>query len=160
MSLKRFQAWDGHSMPSQARVARPGGLRHDFGHTHFWERAVSRRRFVGTAAGATGLVLSSGLWLPSLVHAQAGAAPKPIPGSDPELPAPLHFFLPGLGKEPSTITDFDGMIGIAEVMGTGKGTDSRTGTTTDLLFDVDVRFMKGIYVGTDGQRRNGTFGFI
>src|SRR5579871_2902102 len=50
------------------------------GHTHFWERAMlSRRQFMGTAAGATGAVLASGLWMPGMALAD-NAAPKPIPG--------------------------------------------------------------------------------
>lgn len=29
-----------------------------------------------------------------------------------------------------------------------------------LLFDVDNRFMKGVYIGVDGNKHTGTFGFI
>jgi hypothetical protein len=134
---------------------------HRLGHRHFLDRGMSRGGFIRMAAGATGLALSSGFWMPTLAHAQLGGAdPKPIPGSDPMLPIPLHLFLPGPGKEPSTITDFDGLVGITEVEGTGKGTDTRTGQTRDLLFTADMRFLKGNYVGVDGQQRSGTFAFI
>jgi len=133
------------------------------GHAHFWERAMmSRRQFIGTAFGATGAVLSSGLWMPGVALAH-GSAPKPIPGGiQPFGPGTevFHLFLPGHGNEPSTITDFHGSIGIAEVQGTGRGLDTRTGHQQPLLFDVDTRFMKGVYIGLDGERHRGTFAFI
>jgi len=136
---------------------------HYVGHTHFWERAMmSRRRFMATAAGATGVVLASGLWMPGLALAD-NAAPKPIPGG-------IQFFGPGTevfhvfpiahGFEPSSITDFHGFIAAAEVQGTGTATDTNTGTTSSLTFDVDNRFMQGIYIGVDGEKHRGTFGFI
>jgi hypothetical protein len=125
---------------------------------------LSRRQFLTTAAGATGVVLGSGLWMPGLALAhEQGAAPRPIPGGlQPFGPGTevFHIFLPGEGNEPSTITDFHGFIGVAAVDGTGTGTDTTTGATTPLLFDVDTRFMKGVYIGMDGEKHRGTFGFI
>ena len=136
------------------------------GHTHFWERAMlSRRQFIGTSVGAAGAVLSSGLWLPAVAHADGGdqVAPRPIPGGTPILgpgTEVFHVFGPVPGKEPSTIFDFKGFVGLAHVTGTGTGTDTATGTTTPLHFDVDNRFMQGVYVGVDGKKHHGTFGFI
>lgn len=129
---------------------------HYVGHTHFWERAMlSRRQFLGTAAGATGIVLGSGLWIPGQALAWGdGAAPRHIPGDTPFLgpgTEVFHVFVPGRGNEPSTIFDFDG---------TGTGTDTRTGATTRLTFDNDMRFMQGAYIGVDGKKHRGTFGFI
>ncbi len=125
------------------------------GHTHFWERAMSRRQFVATSAVATGAALTSGFWLPMLVDA-AGIDPNPIPvggiGGD------FRVFLPGPGNEPSTITDFDGSVGVADLSGTG--TAKGHGPTRTLPFDADVRFMKGRYVGKDGQQHSGTFCFV
>jgi hypothetical protein len=72
----------------------------------------------------------------------------------------FHVFLPGHGNEPSTITDFNGFIGIAEIQGTGTGTDTHTGATASLLFDTDTRFMQGVYVGVDGKKHRSTFGFV
>jgi hypothetical protein len=136
---------------------------HHIGHAHFWERAMmSRRRFIGTALGTTGVVLSSGFWMPATALA-SGSAPKPIPGGlQPFGPGTevFHVFLPGRGTEPSTIFDFDGSIGIAEIQGTGTGTNTATGHTTSLLFDVDMRFMKGAYIGADQEKHHGTFSFI
>jgi len=138
---------------------------HYVGHTHFWERAMlSRRQFLGTAAGATGMVLGSGLWMPGQALAwEDGAAPRHIPGGTQFLgpgTEVFHVFVPGRGNEPSSIFDFDGFVGIAMVDGTGTGTDTRTGATTRLTFDNDMRFMQGTYIGVDGKKRRGTFGFI
>jgi hypothetical protein len=49
---------------------------------------------------------------------------------------------------------------VATVGGTGTGTDLTTGKTSNLAFDVDMRFMQGTYVAMDGHRRHGTFGFV
>jgi hypothetical protein len=60
-----------------------------------------------------------------------------------------------VGGEPSSITDFIGSIGVARVNGTG--TD---GGGHALLWDVDMRFMQGVYQGADGDMHTGTFAFI
>ncbi len=134
------------------------------GHTHFWERALlSRRQFMTAAAGTTGVVLGSGLWMPGLALANGSAAPRPIPGGvQPFGPGTelFHVFLVGPGVEESTIADFHGFIGAAEIQGTGTGTDTDTGSASSLLFDVDMRFMKGVYIGMDGEKHFGTFSFI
>ena len=131
------------------------------------ERALSRRRFLQAVAGAAG-ALGTGFLLPSPALA-AGRDPKPIPGGfDNPTGGPfLHFNLPGpadapptIGNEPSTITDFDGFIGVAHVQGTGTGTNTETGDTSPLLFDADMRLMKGIYQAVDGRFREATFGLI
>ena len=136
---------------------------HYTGHTHFWERALmSRRQFMRTAAGATGVVLVSELWLPGVALAD-NLAPRPIPGGiQPFGPGTelFHVFPIAPGVELSTITDFHGSIGGAEVQGTGTATDISTGTTSSLLFDVDMRFMQGTYVAMDGEKHQGTFSFI
>ncbi len=132
------------------------------GHAHFWQHAMSRQRFVQTMATATGAALGAGLWLPSPAAAQ-GSGPRPIPGGIQPLgpgTETFHIILPDHGTEPSTITDFSGVVGLAHVMGAGTGTDTATGKTTPLLMDYDVRFMQGTYVGVDGARHNGSFAFI
>ena len=93
------------------------------------------------------------------------AGPLPIPGIfNPGLGGPdIHFQKPGpadntsgrFGGEPSTITDFNGFIGVAHVQGTG--TDN---SGNPLFWDTDLRFMHGVYRGTDGQIHSGTFAFI
>ena len=128
------------------------------GHAHFWQRALSRRQVIVAGAGgavATAAVLSSGLWAPRLAHASAPvpADPRPIPLTL----GPFHVQLLGPGQEPSSITDFNGFVGVADVQGTGTGTGPGAGT---LLFDTDMRFMSGEYVGVDGKHYHSTFGFV
>ena len=53
-----------------------------------------------------------------------------------------------------------GLVGVANVGGTGTGTDLTTGETTKLVFDADMRFMQGAFVDMSGHRRHGTFGFV
>lgn len=135
------------------------------GHSHFWERALSRRRFVRTAAGATALVVGNGLWFPLVAGAapEGDARPRPIPYllDIPGLPLPpLHVDFPWYGFEVSTITDFNGAVASAQIRGAGTGTDTQTQAQTRYTFDADMRFMDGVYVGMDGHTRRGTFGFI
>jgi len=135
--------------------------------------AVTRRRFLGTA-GATGvgLGLGSGLLTSAVAMADSdrsavavtdrgGSAvlPRPIPsGFVTPVGVFIHHHLPGCGIEASQITDFRGTIGLAQLTGTGTGTIN--GTSSKLNFEIDNRFMQGTYVGVDGQRHQGTFGFI
>jgi hypothetical protein len=137
------------------------------GHPHCWDRFLSRRQFVGTSAAA-GALLGSRLLMPKLVFAHEDMlAPRPIPGGLPLLqlsgiPDPTIFHVFGVepGQELSTITDFDGLVGAAEISGTGTGTNTRPGEATKLFFDTDMRFMKGEFIGLDGEEQDGTFGFI
>jgi hypothetical protein len=57
--------------------------------------------------------------------------------------------------EQSSITDFDGVFGSADV--TGWGTDQ---LGRELHFRCDMRMMQRTYVGVDAKRHQGTFGFI
>jgi hypothetical protein len=125
--------------------------------------AVSRRRFLGTtAATGVGLGLGSGVLTPTLAAAHSGGStvlPRPIPsGFVTPTGVFIHHHLPARGIEASQITDFKGTIGLAELSGTGTG--MLNGTSTTLNFQMDNRFMQGTYVGVDGQRHQGTFGFI
>lgn len=128
------------------------------GHDHFMARALSRRNFLKVSAGTTGALLASGA-LASIAHADDGASPPatvppvPIPGT--VFPgAPFHIRLPVLGDEPSAITDFKGIVGLAVIDGAGTAGDG-----TRLVFEADIRFMQGLYVGVDGNRHHGTFAF-
>jgi hypothetical protein len=138
------------------RPAPEGERRHQgyTGHAHFWERALSRRQIMRTAAVGSAVVLGSGFVAPGLAFAKKGpSAPRPIP--ETLFPgAPFHV-LPPDSEEPSTIYDFNGFIGATEIQGTGTG-----GGTSGLLFDVDMRFMSGVYVGTDGLVHRGAFSFV
>jgi hypothetical protein len=88
----------------------------------------------------------------------------------------FHFFFPGAadgsasaadpegvhpsGRDPSTIFNFDGVIGQAELNLTGTGTDTTTGKSAPYHFHTDMRFMAGKFVGTDRQVHRGAFAFI
>lgn len=121
----------------------------------------SRRQLLQRSAVALGSVVGFGLLDPSLGLASSTAPPRPIPGGLDQnfnlVPADpfVHVLPPGIGFEMSTITDFNGVIGASETRGTAQGSD---GTTYS--FDCDMRFMRGVYVGLDGRRHNGSFGFI
>jgi hypothetical protein len=150
---------------------------HPVGHYHFWDRALSRRQFLGTAL-ASGAALS----LPGLVPVVAEAASASSLPSGPTLPNPInggtqlppglkHFYFPtapnpaGATKvvadgsgDGSTIRDFKGSIGVSEFPPTGE-------VISDPFFSgkfwaADIRFMKGLYVGRDNARHRATFAFI
>ena len=127
---------------------------------HAHHPLVSRRRFIGGAATAIGTVLGASVLRPGAALAMgADARPKPIPGGTAVGGITFHFFPFGQGLEPASITDFNGFVGVADVQGTGTATNP-DGSTETLLYDTDVRFMKGVYVGKDGAVHKGTFGFI
>jgi hypothetical protein len=144
------------------------GERH-VGHAHFWERAMSRRRLVGGAAGVVGATVASS-WLPGLARAAppGPGLPAAIPGgTNLGLLGFHHFYFPVGGPpgaltiesgkgDPSTITDFNGFIGVGDFIG-GSGED-QSGRT--LFWKADHRFMDGEYVGVDGRHRQGAFSFI
>ncbi len=94
--------------------------------------------------------------------------PVPIPGGvldpTPFAGPDVHLHLPGpadsatpnkVGGDPSSIYDFNGFVGVAHLEGTG--TD---GSGNTLTWDVDLRFMKGVYQGVDGSIHQGTFAFV
>jgi hypothetical protein len=111
-------------------------------------------------------------------------APDPVPNiSAPPIPNPIiaactriHGFFPGNvegnpaptdpngpqpnGRDPSTIFNFDGVIGQADLVMTGTGTDTTTGQSAPYDFGCDMRFMAGRFVATDGQVHKGAFAFI
>jgi len=149
---------------------RAGGA--EFGHAHFWDRALSRRQLLGRSAGVAGVAAGSALGLPALARAAAPGPgePGPIPGGTTiDGLGQFHFYFPTANNpvgstttiesgrgDPSTITDFNGFIGVGE-WGGGTGKD-QDGTT--VYWAADVRFMDGEYIGLDGRHRQGAFAFI
>jgi hypothetical protein len=123
--------------------------------------AVSRRAFIAGGAGAAGVALGAGMLEPLTVRAGRAANPAPKPTTSTVtlngVTFSLVFFGPGL--DPSSITDFNGFVGVADVQGTGTATNS-DGSTEMLLFDTDMRFMSGVYVAQDGSTHKATFGFV
>ena len=131
------------------------------GHEDEVVASVSRRQLFRGGAAAMGGLAGVGLLDPALARADSGAAPTPIPGGFDKnfKPVPkhplVHVLSPGIGSEMSTITDLKGVVAGSEIRGKAHGSD---GSTWD--FDTDMRFMHGLYVGTDRRVRHGTFGFI
>lgn len=143
--------------------------------------AVSRRQFMQTAAGVTAAVgiglpataeAKGRLALPTGVIEDCSPAPIPIPGGfnardllGARFPDRFfNLFLPGPGVEPSTVFHFKGDVAIFDIRGTGTRTEldddgAPIGTTPGLPFAADVRFMDGDYIGVDGEKHKGTFGF-
>jgi hypothetical protein len=131
---------------------------------------LTRREFL-KLAGINALALGAALSFPHGVSAH-GAGPKPIPGGiQPFGPGTTvyHVLLPGYPpfgspnpaeNDPSLITDFNGHVGLAYVQGMGTRTDKTTGATSRNVFEVDLRFMKGEYVGEDDRRHHGAFVLI
>jgi hypothetical protein len=129
------------------------------------DRAVtdkaSRAQVLRRGAVAVGALSGVGLLEAGPAFAWWGAQPKPIPGGFDEnfVPVPkdpfVHVLPPAVGFEMSTITDFRGVVAATEVQGKARGSDGSTYT-----FDADMRFMRGHYIGRDGRKRWGTFGFV
>src|SRR6266705_5633717 len=137
------------------------GVRHA-AHVHPWDHAMSRRSFLRTAAGTASVIATSRLWMPAVASASKGSAvPNPIPGcTQIDGFGCFHFFFPGHAAEPSTITDLNGFVAIADITGTGVGTDPDTGQVIPLTFETDTRIMSGEFVAKDGSHHQGTFAFI
>jgi hypothetical protein len=151
---------------------------------------VSRRRFFGISAGAAGGVLGAGIWTPAQSEHddeddEHRAKRRPCPEQNPivhinKVVAAIggfRFFFPGpadgsfspvdkesavqpTGRDPSTIFDFDGVIGQADLELSGTGTDTTLGKSAPYTFHTDTRFIAGQFVGTDFRVHHGAFAFI
>ena len=124
---------------------------------------VARGRFGRRAVVTVGVVaiVFAVLVTAALARGKPGD-PKPIPGgfSLPAFaPVPadpfVHVLPPFLPFEMSTIGDFNGTIGAADIQGTAHGSDG-----TAYTFDTDMRFMEGVYVDGAGHVQHGSFAFI
>jgi len=126
---------------------------------------VSRRQFARTVAGGTlAAAVGSRLWTPSQAEA-ASFAPVPIPGGSPALGGAYHVFGPAafdpIDAEPVTITNLNASVGLAYVSGMVTQTNTKTGEVVRLPFvDSDMRFMQGVFRGTDGKVHPGAFAFV
>ena len=138
------------------------------GHRHFWRRARSRRAVVQAAGGLALAGFAANRWDRVLAQESDVATPKPIAGGFDFGGQFLHVYDYIPGNEPSTIGDFRGLVAINHLQ--GEGTVTRGGPAAELsqptaagdrlVYDADMRIMKGLYVGEDGQEHEGTFGFI
>ena len=140
---------------------------------------LTRRGFLSTATGATGLLAASQFAFPRessrACVENASAGPNPIPGGGtafgfhvhhnplPNNPTlPLTIFDTSQG-DPSEIGDFNGLVVDTMIRGLGTGSgvtfadDSKPGS---LAFRADMGAMQGVYVGEDCKHHHGSFVFI
>lgn len=140
---------------------------------------LTRRGFLSTTAGATGLLAASqfAFSTQALAHedAKTSAEPNPIPGGGtafgfhvhhnplPNNPTlPLTIFNSAQG-DPSEIGDFNGLVVDTMIRGLGTGDgvtfadDTKPGS---LAFRADMGAMQGVYVGEDHKHHHGSFVFI
>jgi hypothetical protein len=139
-------------------------------HDHHKRHVMSRRQFARTAAGTaiTGAVVGAGIWKPKTVAAAAPTDPIPIPGGTPALGGGFHTFGPTpdgsfdpIDAEPSTITDFNGFVGLAYIDGMVTRRNTRTGEVRVFpTLGSDMRFMSGVYRGMDGKLHHGAFALV
>ncbi len=137
--------------------------------------SISRRSFFHTSAGiaGAGLLLDAALSKPVFSAVEAHRAcpvlPEPIPHTiATPFGTTIHHFFPGpvegvdpiTGHDPSEITNFNGIIGQADLLLSGTGTDLNTGTTAPYGFHTDMRFFKGQFVAADGVVHKGALAFI
>src|SRR6516165_709814 len=119
----RAVSLDASVIPSAARSA-PGH--------HATHRLVSRRAFMGGAAGLTATALGASVFRAPAAWAKSAslAVPKPttsvfsLGGQD------FHLSFFGHGVDPSSITDFNGFVGVADVQGTGTASNAAATTET------------------------------
>jgi len=149
------------------------------------EKWLTRRNLIrgaaGTAAGA-GLLLGSGVRLPARADDEddEGKETCGLPLPQPHVTAgpfgPIHFYFPGPidgsaaatdatgthaeGRDPSTITNFEGFVGQVDLNFSGTGMDPEPGSNAPDKFHTDTRFMKGTFIGSDERRQHGAFAFI
>jgi len=125
------------------------------------QATLSRGQFLKGSAAALGGLAAFGAGGDRVFAAKPLADPKPIPGGFDSnfVPVPanplVHVLPPSLGFEMSTISDFQGIVGGAEIQGTAHGSDGST-----YSFDTDMRFMHGRFIAADGRLREAAFVFI
>ena len=152
--------------------------------SRFLRRGISRRNLVHRTMAASA-VLGSGLWTAARADSDDSederslcGQPLPITHTQPNpFGVPIHTYFPGPidgsafpstdalgvhpeGRDPSTITNFNGVVGQVDLVFSGTGTDTKTGAKAKYSFHTDTRFIKGEFIGADEQRHSGAFAFI
>jgi hypothetical protein len=145
---------------TQVQVHKP-----NLGHPHqAFDRDTKKWVLLAALSGCIICASFPRLWPPSLVEA-APFAPVPIPGGTPALDGAYHVFGPAAfdpaDAEPATITNLNAAVGLAYVSGMVTQTHIKTGHVVRLPFvDSDMRFMQGVFRGTDGKVHQGAFAFV
>src|SRR5260370_6432509 len=106
-------------IPDQFVMRVPEGY---VGRSRFWERAMSRRQFIGTTAAVSGVAVSTPLWAPLLAEAAGTVEPRPIPQVFDCSPFHFQFLTPT--TEPSSIIDFLGIVWWSDLLREALGTDT------------------------------------
>ena len=122
---------------------------------HVSRHVLSRRTLLKAGAASTAVIATTGVL--STVSVARSGTPTPTP-ANPAFGG-LHIYGVDPSMEPSAITNFHGAVGAAVVDGTGTWTVEGKPAET-LLFDTDMRFMQGVFRGTDGRNHKGTFAFV
>src|SRR6266566_3893270 len=116
---------------------------------HAGRHGLSRRTLLKAGVATTGVMSNR--------SAAKSRTPSPVPANP--LFGGLHVYGVDPSMEPSAITNFHGHVGAAVVDGTGTWkVDGKAPET--LLFDTDMRFMRGTFRATDGRDHKGTFAFV
>ena len=160
-----------HGIPLWASAIKAGTHRHAPHHPNYascWQHPLSRRQFARAAVGAAvvGATLGSGVLRPGWAKGRGSNEPVPIPGGFQAgaPPKTFHVFAPGPNapdQEPSTITDFNGFVGLAYLDGMVTQTNTQTGDVRRLPFlTSDMRFMQGVFRDTEGQVHQGSFALV
>lgn len=180
MSIKDM--WRSSSESANSRVVnQSAGPNAHGGLGRSWGRGLSRRQLIRTAAGTAGagVVLGSGLWTPARAD-DDNTRPCGVPLPQVHITRPAgpanHFYFPGPidgslaptdgtgthpeGRDPSTITNFAGVVGEVDLTFSGTATDTDTGAKAGYSFHTDTRFMRGEFIGSDQRRHEGAFAFI
>ena len=122
-------------------------------HAHFAAAVASRMQMVGNVQPPRGTTYQ--------LTAPASGEPVPIPGGiiggaiHVWVPGPPDFGFQGDDVEPNTITNFNGFVAIAYLLGPATGSD---GNSYDQFHD--MRLMRGNFVDSEGRHQHGTFVFI
>ncbi len=149
--------------------------------SQYLRRGVSRRNLVHGSLAA-GAVFGSGLWTPARAdddEDEGGRCGQPLPirYSHPgPFGSTVHAYFPGPidgslaatdgtgthpeGRDPSTITNFRGVVGVVDLTFSGTAMDTNTGAKADYMFHTDSRFMKGQFIGSDEKLHSGAFACI
>jgi hypothetical protein len=99
--------------------------------------------------------------MPQMAQAAVPTAglPTPIPGGFHLFGNFYHIFTPPAVKtasaDPNAITDFKGVVALADMTGQGK---DGAGTTFD--FGADMRIYKGVFADSTGHHHDGAFAFV
>jgi hypothetical protein len=159
MNIRALSEWKASGLPTvqtTAQMAGSPGLK---------PATISRRQFARTAGGTAFVgAIGSRLWKPGRAEA-ATFAPVPITGGTPVLGGSYHVFGPAafdpIDAEPATITNMDGFVGLAYISGMVTQTNTRTSQVLRYPFvGSDMRFMQGVFRGTDGRVHQGAFALV